>query len=97
MQSCIKSTPENNKRKFKNTVIPEIDEVDKTFINLSSIVSEHFLDKRKIDEDDNFGCTIVHQLRKIDEPRKTELKGKIMKILHEFKKKYFITHGNYII
>jgi len=84
MQSCIKSTPENNKRKLKNTVIPEIDEVDKTFINLSSIVSKHFLDKKKMDEDDSFGCTIAHQLRKIDEPRKTELKGKIMKILYEF-------------
>jgi len=67
MQSCIKSTSESNKRKLKNTVIPEIGEIDKTFINLSSIVSEHFLDKRKIDEDDSFGCTIAHQLRKIDE------------------------------
>lgn len=83
MQPCIKATPENKKSKPKNTMIQEVDEVEKSFINLSSIISQHFVDK-KMDEDDVFGSTIAYQLRKIEEPRKTELKGKIMKILYEF-------------
>lgn len=59
-----------------------IEEIDKSFINLSSIVSQHLLEKKKMDEDDFFGCTVACQLWKI-ELRKTELKGKIMKTLYE--------------
>lgn len=73
---------ENRNRK-RNTTVQEVDKVEKSFTNLSSIVSEHLLQKEKMHEDDSFGCIIAYQLRKIEEPRKTEIKGKIMKILFD--------------
>lgn len=62
-------------------MIQEVNEVKKSLINLSSIVSQQFLDKQKMDEGDVFVSTIAYQIRKIDEPRKTEVKGTIMKFL----------------
>ncbi|XP_039305574.1 uncharacterized protein LOC120357860, partial [Solenopsis invicta] len=84
MQPCIKFMPGNKKNKAKCTIMQEADKVDKSFMNLSSVMSQHFSGKQKMDEDDVFGSTIAFQLRKIEEPRKTQLKGKIMKILYEF-------------
>jgi len=74
-------TPENKKNKAKNTIIQEVDEVEKSFMNLLSIMSQHFSGKQKMDEDDVFGSTIAYQLRKIEEPRKTQ--GKIIFIRKE--------------
>lgn len=78
-----KNKKESKPKNTKNTT-QEVDEVEKSFINLSSIVSEHFTEKKKMDEDDTFGCTVAYQLRKIEEPRKTEIKGKIMKVLYDY-------------
>lgn len=64
VQPCIKSTLENKKNKAKNTIIQEVDEVDKSFMNLSSVMSQHFSGKQKMDEDDVFGSTIAYQLRR---------------------------------
>ncbi|KAL6256794.1 hypothetical protein P5V15_011733 [Pogonomyrmex californicus] len=69
--------------KYRNEIIEETNEIEKSFINLSSIVTQYLLEKQKMDEDDFFSHTVAYQLRKIEELRKSELKGKIMKILYE--------------
>lgn len=70
----------------KNTVVEE-DEAGQSLINLTSIVSQHFTkqqEQRPINTDDSFAHIVVHQLELIGEPRKTEIKGKILKLLFDF-------------
>ncbi|GAB1861518.1 MADF domain-containing protein [Camponotus japonicus] len=78
MSKHKKEDKENRKR-----IREETDEIEKSLVNLSSIVSRNYLEKQKMDEDDYFSQTIAHELRKRKEPKKMELKGKIMKILYE--------------
>lgn len=73
-----KEDKENRKR-----IREETDEIEKSLVNVSSIISQNYLEKQKMDEDDFFSQTIAHELRKRKEPKKMELKGKIMKILYE--------------
>ena len=90
IQSRIKKVTSENvnkesrsREKDRKKVTEEKDEVEKSFLNLSSVLPHHFLEKQQMDEDDFFGNIIAHQLRKIQEPKKTELKGKLMKTLYE--------------
>lgn len=78
MSKHTKRGKENRKR-----IREETDEIEKSLVNLSSIISQNYLEKQKMDEDDYFSHTIAHELRKRKEPKKMELKRKIMKILYE--------------
>jgi len=78
MSKHKKEDKENRKR-----IREETDEIEKSLVNLSSIISQNYLEKQKMDEDDFFSHTIAHELHKRKEPKKMELKGKFMKILYE--------------
>jgi len=80
-QVISKSKKENKENRGK--MAEETSEIEKSLLNLSSIISQNYLEKQKMDEDDFFSQTIAHELRKRKEPNKTVLKGKIMKILYE--------------
>lgn len=65
------------------------DEMEDSFVKLTSAVSTHFEKKNQntissevLDEEDIFGKTVAFQLKKIAEPEKTKIKGQIMKILY---------------
>ncbi|KAL0107397.1 hypothetical protein PUN28_008326 [Cardiocondyla obscurior] len=80
------NVPKRFKRETKHT--SSADKVEESFLKLTSVVSSHFENKTQnsisfdmTDEDDIFGKTVACQLRKISEPRKSEIKGQLMKIL----------------
>lgn len=80
-----KNKKENKENKKKLT--EETSEIEKSLLNLLSIISQNYLQKQKMNEDDFFQSQIIaHELRKRKEPTKTELKGKIMKILYELQR-----------
>ncbi|XP_070525070.1 uncharacterized protein [Cardiocondyla obscurior] len=80
------NVPKKFKKETKHT--SSADKVEESFLKLTSVVSSHFENKTQnsisfdmTDEDDIFGKTVACQLRKISEPRKSEIKGQLMKIL----------------
>lgn len=69
---------------------PSPDKMEKSFLKLTSVVSSHLENKTQnvisfdvTDEDDIFAKAVACQLRKVSEPKKSEIKGQIMKILYD--------------
>lgn len=59
-------------------------EVENSLISLSSVISQHYAREKLMDEDDTFCTTILFQLRKLQEPQKTEMKRQMLKLLFDF-------------
>lgn len=82
------NAPRRFTKKLKRASSP--DKIEESFLKLTSVVSSHLESKPQnvmsfdvTDEDDIFAKSVACQLRKISEPKKSGIKGQIMKILYK--------------
>lgn len=83
VHSSLSNIPTKLAKKVKRKSTAN-DEIDNSFVKLTSAVTAHFEKKNQstipsevlqLDEEDIFGKTVAYQLKKIAEPEKTKIKG----------------------